>query len=81
MTCPTSPPCSSRCSASTSRARASGARSTWANPTPRSADYVWLPIRFDGDRPYIEWRDEWTVEEFAGVADPTRAGIEREPIE
>ncbi len=27
--------------------------------------YVWLPIRFDGDRPTIEWRDEWTTEEFA----------------
>lgn len=28
------------------------------------ADYVWLPIRFKDDKPYIEWRDEWTVEEF-----------------
>jgi hypothetical protein len=28
------------------------------------ADYVWLPIRFDGDRPVIEWRDEWRIEEF-----------------
>lgn len=28
------------------------------------ADYVWLPIRFDGDRPVIEWRDEWRTEEF-----------------
>ncbi|MGA1835645.1 family 43 glycosylhydrolase [Herbiconiux sp. 11R-BC] len=29
------------------------------------ADYVWLPLRFDGDRPVIEWRDEWSPEEFA----------------
>ncbi len=29
------------------------------------ADYVWLPIHFDGDRPYIEWRDEWSLDEFA----------------
>lgn len=29
------------------------------------ADYVWLPIRFDGDTPYIEWHDEWRVEDFA----------------
>ncbi|WP_394525561.1 family 43 glycosylhydrolase [Paenarthrobacter nicotinovorans] len=28
------------------------------------ADYVWLPIRFDGDRPYIEWVDEWTPNDF-----------------
>ena len=29
------------------------------------ADYVWLPIRFDGEMPRIEWRDEWSVEDFA----------------
>jgi len=34
-----------------------------ANPTV--ATYVWLPIRFDGDRPVIEWRDEWSLSEFA----------------
>jgi hypothetical protein len=26
--------------------------------------YVWLPIRFDGDRPVIEWRSEWSLDEF-----------------
>jgi hypothetical protein len=26
--------------------------------------HVWLPIRFDGDRPYIEWRKEWSLDEF-----------------
>ncbi len=30
----------------------------------READYVWLPIRFDGDRPVIEWYDEWKIEDF-----------------
>ncbi|WP_347977758.1 family 43 glycosylhydrolase [Microbacterium sp. ProA8] len=29
------------------------------------ADYVWLPIRFDGEIPLIEWSDEWRVEDFA----------------
>lgn len=29
------------------------------------ARYVWLPIRFQGDRPIIEWRSEWRLEEFA----------------
>jgi hypothetical protein len=28
------------------------------------ADYVWLPIRFDGDRPVIEWREEWSPDEY-----------------
>ena len=25
------------------------------------ADYVWLPIHFEGDKVQIEWLDEWTV--------------------
>lgn len=25
------------------------------------ARYVWLPVRFDGEIPYIEWLDEWRV--------------------
>lgn len=28
------------------------------------ADYVWLPVLFDGDRPYIKWIDEWRIEDF-----------------
>lgn len=28
------------------------------------ARYVWLPIRFDGDRPQIEWRSEWKLDEY-----------------
>ena len=28
------------------------------------ADYVWLPLRFDGDKVIIEWRDEWSPEEY-----------------
>jgi hypothetical protein len=28
------------------------------------ATYVWLPFTFDGDVPTLEWRDEWTIEEF-----------------
>lgn len=26
--------------------------------------YVWLPICFDADRPFIEWRSEWSLDEF-----------------
>ena len=28
------------------------------------ADYVWLPIRFDGPVPTISWQDEWKIEDF-----------------
>lgn len=28
------------------------------------SDYVWLPLKFEGDRPIIEWYDEWTMEQF-----------------
>lgn len=28
------------------------------------ARYVWLPIRFDGDRPTIEWQSEWSIDQY-----------------
>ena len=28
------------------------------------ADYVWLPITFDGDIPRIYWKEEWRTEDF-----------------
>lgn len=28
------------------------------------ADYVWLPIYFEGDKVHIYWRDEWCLDEF-----------------
>lgn len=28
------------------------------------ADYVWLPFQFDGDMPYLEWMDEWRIEDY-----------------
>ncbi len=28
------------------------------------ARYVWLPIRFDGDRPFIDWRPDWKLADF-----------------
>jgi hypothetical protein len=31
----------------------------------RIADYVWLPVCFESDgTPYLEWRDEWRVEDY-----------------
>ena len=28
------------------------------------ADYVWLPLRFDGEKAVIEWKDEWRIEDY-----------------
>lgn len=28
------------------------------------ADYVWLPFRFDGKMAYLDWKDEWRVEDY-----------------
>jgi hypothetical protein len=28
------------------------------------ADYVWLPIQFEGGTPYLEWLDEWRIEDY-----------------
>ncbi|MBP5726977.1 MAG: family 43 glycosylhydrolase [Clostridia bacterium] len=28
------------------------------------ARYVWLPFRFEGDMGILDWRDQWTLEEF-----------------
>jgi hypothetical protein len=28
------------------------------------ADYVWLPLRFDGDMASLDWHDEWRVEDY-----------------
>lgn len=28
------------------------------------SDYVWLPLRFDDDCVYIDWKDEWSLDEY-----------------
>ena len=28
------------------------------------AEYVWLPLQFDGENVYIDWMDEWRIEDF-----------------
>jgi hypothetical protein len=33
-------------------------------PDTSIADYVWLPVRFDGEMPYLDWKDEWHVEDY-----------------
>lgn len=38
------------------------------------ADYVWLPIRFDGEMAYVDWRDEWKIEDYE---DEVKRGLAR----
>ncbi len=28
------------------------------------ADYVWLPFRFDGEMAYLDWKEEWRLEDY-----------------
>lgn len=35
-----------------------------ANRNTSIADYVWLPLTFEGDMVYIDWRDEWRLEDY-----------------
>ncbi len=28
------------------------------------ADYVWLPFRFDGKMAWLDWKDEWRIEDY-----------------
>lgn len=33
-------------------------------PNTSVADYVWLPVRFDGEMAYLDWHDEWRIEDY-----------------
>ena len=28
------------------------------------ANYVWLPFRFDGEMAYLDWKNEWRIEDY-----------------
>lgn len=36
----------------------------WPKEDTSIADYVWLPLRFEGDMPYIDWKDKWNIEDY-----------------
>jgi hypothetical protein len=36
-----------------------------SDPDTSRTSYLWLPIRFDGDYPSIEWHEEWRIEDYA----------------
>jgi len=31
------------------------------------SDYVWLPFRFDGEMGYLDWFDEWKIEDYETI--------------
>jgi len=35
-----------------------------AYPNTSIADYVWLPVRFDGEMAYLDWQDDWRIEDY-----------------
>ena len=37
----------------------------WTDAHTAIADYVWLPVRFDGEMPVLDWHDEWRIEDYA----------------
>jgi hypothetical protein len=55
---PTAPPSLDPAVAQTIRAAGKGENTAIAR-------YVWLPIRFNGETPVIDWLDEWRLEDFA----------------
>lgn len=36
----------------------------WPVEDTSLACYVWLPIRFEGNKPYIDWYDEWSLNDY-----------------
>lgn len=36
----------------------------WTPKTPNKGTYVWLPIQFKNDLPYLEWFDKWDLKIF-----------------
>lgn len=35
-----------------------------ASANTSAADYVWLPLEFDGDKVVIKWKEEWKLEDY-----------------
>ena len=46
------------------RGTASSALPGTGSGTPPSRTTFWLPFRFEGDRPYLDWHDEWRIEDY-----------------
>ena len=40
------------------------AHELFASLDTSKSGHVWLPLRFEGDRPVIDWREEWSLDEF-----------------
>ena len=46
--------------------RRSSRKKRWISASKNTvlADYIWLPLRFDGEMAYIDWLDEWKLEDY-----------------
>jgi len=51
---------------STPEERAEGQRVLDSLPRERTkeANYIWLPFRFEGEMGYLDWHDEWRIEDY-----------------
>jgi hypothetical protein len=36
----------------------------WMPQNPIDGRYIWLPIRFENNKPVIRWSDEWDLSVF-----------------
>lgn len=36
----------------------------WTPENAIDGRYIWLPIRFEGEKPIIEWKDSWSLSDF-----------------
>ena len=34
------------------------------DPDTSIADYVWLPLQFDDNMVFLDWKDEWRIEDY-----------------
>lgn len=47
----------------------------WTPSCPSDGRYIWLPILFDNDRPYLKWFDSWNLDVFKAPSLPSRQEV------
>ena len=51
----------------------------WRPQNAIDGRYVWLPIRWQGDLPELEWRDQWNLSAFDHAANEKVAMAQDKP--
>jgi hypothetical protein len=36
----------------------------WRPNNPIDGRYIWLPVKWEGDKPVLHWVNEWSLAEF-----------------